>query len=382
MIKPRQNFEITPGRIVGQNQPIYLVAEAGVNHNWQIKPDLQLAKDLIKLAKDTGFDAVKFQTWITGLMCRPEAKKAEYQKTQVAGGAGQNQYAMIAELELPFWTFLELKTYADRVGITFISTADEPFSLQFLDQHIGVPFFKIGSGELDNPQMHDEVGRRDKPVMWSTGMGTMTEVMTAINDLLTAGCDRQIIYQCTSNYPADRKNVNVQAMLSIREKTGGLVGLSDHTADNLASEVAAALGAVAIERHITTDKNLPGPDHQASLNPEQCADFVNRVRHPRSIETLKKGFGSEVIEEILGTKEKKPVQEELEVMAVVRKSAASGAKGIPAGTKLTQETLPLWVYLMRPADGEIKASQYYELVGKTVVEDIPPFTTLTFAQLK
>ncbi|PIV08962.1 hypothetical protein COS51_05570, partial [Candidatus Roizmanbacteria bacterium CG03_land_8_20_14_0_80_36_21] len=375
MIKPRQNFEITPGRIVGQNQPIYLVAEAGVNHNWQIKPDLQLAKDLIKLAKDTGFDAVKFQTWITGLMCRPEAKKAEYQKTQVAGGAGQNQYAMIAELELPFWTFLELKTYADRVGITFISTADEPFSLQFLDQHIGVPFFKIGSGELDNPQMHDEVGRRDKPVMWSTGMGTMTEVMTAINDLLTAGCDRQIIYQCTSNYPADRKNVNVQAMLSIREKTGGLVGLSDHTADNLASEVAAALGAVAIERHITTDKNLPGPDHQASLNPEQCADFVNRVRHPRSIETLKKGFGSEVIEEILGTKEKKPVQEELEVMAVVRKSAASGAKGIPAGTKLTQETLPLWVYLMRPADGEIKASQYYELVGKTVVEDIPPFTT-------
>jgi len=382
MIKPRQNFEITPGRIVGQNQPIYLVAEAGVNHNWQIKPDLQLAKDLIKLAKDTGFDAVKFQTWITGLMCRPEAKKAEYQKTQVAGGAGQNQYAMIAELELPFWTFLELKTYADRVGITFISTADEPFSLQFLDQHIGVPFFKIGSGELDNPQMHDEVGRRDKPVMWSTGMGTMTEVMTAINDLLTAGCDRQIIYQCTSNYPADRKNVNVQAMLSIREKTGGLVGLSDHTADNLASEVAAALGAVAIERHITTDKNLPGPDHQASLNPEQCADFVNRVRHPRSIETLKKGFGSEVIEEILGTKEKKPVQEELKVMAVVRKSAASGAKGIPAGTKLTQETLPLWVYLMRPADGEIKASQYYELVGKTVVEDIPPFTTLTFAQLK
>jgi len=382
MIKPRQNFEITPGRIVGQNQPIYLVAEAGVNHNWQIKPDLQLAKDLIKLAKDTGFDAVKFQTWITGLMCRPEAKKAEYQKTQVAGGAGQNQYAIIAELELPFWTFLELKTYADRVGITFISTADEPFSLQFLDQHIGVPFFKIGSGELDNPQMHDEVGRRDKPVMWSTGMGTMTEVMTAINDLLTAGCDRQIIYQCTSNYPADRKNVNVQAMLSIREKTGGLVGLSDHTADNLASEVAAALGAVAIERHITTDKNLPGPDHQASLNPEQCADFVNRVRHPRSIETLKKGFGSEVIEEILGTKEKKPVQEELEVMAVVRKSAASGAKGIPAGTKLTQETLPLWVYLMRPADGEIKASQYYELVGKTVVEDIPPFTTLTFAQLK
>jgi len=382
MIKPRQNFEITPGRIVGQNQPIYLVAEAGVNHNWQIKPDLQLAKDLIKLAKDTGFDAVKFQTWITGLMCRPEAKKAEYQKTQVAGGAGQNQYAMIAELELPFWTFLELKTYADRVGITFISTADEPFSLQFLDQHIGVPFFKIGSGELDNPQMHDEVGRRDKPVMWSTGMGTMTEVMTAINDLLTAGCDRQIIYQCTSNYPADRKNVNVQAMLSIREKTGGLVGLSDHTADNLASEVAAALGAVAIERHITTDKNLPGPDHQASLNPEQCADFVNRVRHPRSIETLKKECGSEVIEEILGTKEKKPVQEELEVMAVVRKSAASGAKGIPAGTKLTQETLPLWVYLMRPADGEIKASQYYELVGKTVVEDIPPFTTLTFAQLK
>lgn len=378
----KQIFELTPNRQVGQGEDIYLIAEAGVNHNWQIKPDLQLAKDLIKLAKDTGFDAVKFQTWISGLMCRPEAKKAEYQKTQVAGGAGQNQYAMIAELELPFWTFLELKTYADQIGITFISTADEPLSLKFLDEAVGVPFFKIGSGELDNPQMHDEVGRRGKPVMWSTGMGTMTEVMTAMNDLLTAGCHRQIIYQCTSNYPADRRNVNVQAMLSIREKTGGLVGLSDHTADNLASEVAAALGAVAIERHITTDKNLPGPDQRVSLNPEECVDFVKRARYPRPIGTLKKEFGSDVIEEILGTKEKKPVQEELEGMAVVRKSAASGVKGIPAGTKLTQETLPLWVYLMRPADGEIKASQYYELIGKTVIEDIAPFRPLTFSQLK
>lgn len=377
-----QKFEITPGRKVGQDQPIYLVAEAGVNHNWQIKPDLKLAKDLIKLAKDTGFDAVKFQTWITGLMCRPETKKAEYQKAYVSGGAEQNQYEMIAELELPFWTFLELKAYADQIGITFISTADEPFSLQFLDQHIGVPFFKIGSGELDNPQMHDEVGRRGKPVMWSTGMGTMAEVMTAMNDLLKAGCDRQIIYQCTSNYPADRKNVHVNTMLSIREKTGGLVGLSDHTTDNLASEAAAALGAVAIERHITTDKNLPGPDHRASLDPNECANFVKRARHPRPIEALKKEFGPEVIEEILGNKEKKPVKEELEVMNVVRKSAGSGAKGIPAGTKLTKETLPLWVYLMRPADGEIKASQYYELVGETVMEDIPPFTALTFSQLK
>jgi len=382
MSKLLQNFEITSGRKIGPGRDIYLVAEVGVNHNWQIKPDLKLAKDLIKLAKDTGFDAVKFQAWITGLMCRPEAKKAEYQKADVAGGAGQSQYKMIAELELPFWTFLELKAYADQIGITFISTADEPLSLKFLDEAVGVPFFKIGSGELDNPQMHYEVGRRGKPVMWSTGMGTMAEIMTTISELLKAGCDRQIIYQCTSNYPANRKNVNVNAMLSIREKTGGLVGLSDHTTDNLASETAAALGAVAIERHITTDKNLPGPDHRASLNPQECTDFVKRARHPRSIENLKKEFGKEVIEEILGTKEKNPVKEELEVIVLVRKSAGSGAKGIPAGTKLTKETLPLWVYLMRPANGEIKASQYYELVGETVMEDIPPFTALTFSQLK
>ena len=377
-----QNFEITSGRKIGSGEDIYLVAEVGVNHNWQINPDLNLAKDLIKLAKSTGFDAVKFQTWITGLMCRPEAKKAEYQKADVAGGTGQNQYEMIAELELPFWTFLELKTYADQIGITFISTADEPLSVKFLDEAVGVPFFKIGSGELDNPQMHDEVGRRGKPVMWSTGMGTMAEVTTTMHELLKAGCDRQIIYQCTSNYPAERRNVNVNAMLSIREKSGGLVGLSDHTPDNLASEVAAGLEAVAIERHITTDKKLPGPDHRASLDPDECVDFVKRARHPRTIESLKKEFGEEIIKEILGTKEKKPVKEEMEVMTVVRKSAGSGAKGIPAGTKLTKETLPLWVYLMRPANGEIKASQYYELVGKTVMEDIPPFTALTFVQLK
>ncbi|MBI5357167.1 N-acetylneuraminate synthase family protein [Candidatus Collierbacteria bacterium] len=378
----KQTFEITPGRKVGKNHPVYLVAEVGVNHNWQIKPNLKLAKELIMLAKNTGFDAVKFQTWVTGLICRPEAKKAEYQKTNTAGGVKQTQYQMIAKLELPFWTFLELKTYADSLGITFVSTADEPFSLEFLDKYIGVPFFKIGSGELDNPQMHCEVGKRKKPVMWSTGMGTMAEVMATRNNLLKAGCDRQIIYQCTSNYPADNKNANLNAMLSIRKKTGGLVGLSDHTTDNLVSETAAALGAVAIERHITIDKNLPGPDHRASLDPKECQDFVRRARHPRSVTELKKEYGEKTIKSILGSAEKKPVPEESEVMAVVRKSATSGAKGIPAGTKLTEKSLPEWVYLMRPQNGEIKADQYFELLSKTINADIPPFTPLKQTMLR
>lgn len=376
MKKLKQSFEITPGRKVGANQPIYLVAEVGVNHNFHIEPNLKLAKNLIKLAKDTGFDAVKFQTWVTGLICRPEAEKANYQKANVSGGAGQTQYQMISELELPLWTFLELKVYAHSLGITFISTADDPFSLEFLDKHVGVPFFKIGSGELDNPQMHHEVGKRNKPVMWSTGMGTMAEVITATKNLVRAGCDRQIIYQCTSNYPADNKNVNINAMLSIREKTGGLVGLSDHTTNNLASEVAAALGAVAIERHITIDKNLPGPDHRASLDPKGCVDFINRVRHPRSIEKLKKEFGEIKIETILGSKEKNPIPEELEVMAAVRKSASSGARGIPAGTKLTNESLPKWIYLTRPQNGQIKANQYYKILNKTVKVNVPPFVPL------
>lgn len=382
MKRLKQIFEITPDRKVGQGQPIYLVAEAGVNHNFHIKPNLDLAKELIKVAKDTGFDAVKFQTWVTGLICRPEAEKAAYQKADVAGGTEQTQYQMIAEMELPFWAFLELKAYADKIGITFVSTADEPFSLEFLDRYAGVPFFKIGSGELDNPQMHYEVGRRNKPVMWSTGMGTMTEVITARNNLLSAGCDRQIIYQCTSNYPTNNKNANLNAMLSIHRKTGGLVGLSDHTPDNLSSEVAAALGAITIERHITTDKKLPGPDHRASLNPEGCKDFVNRARHPRSITELKKEFSEELINSILGSKEKKPVPEEMEVMAVVRKSSSSGAKGIPAGTKLTRKSLPLWVYLTRPQDGEIKANEYYDLLDKTVMVDVPPFTPLEWTMLQ
>lgn len=376
MKKLKQSFEITPERKVGANQPIYLVAEAGVNHNFHIGPNLKLAKNLIKLAKNTGFDAVKFQTWVTGLICRPKAEKANYQKANVSGGAGQTQYQMISELELPFWTFLELKVYADSLGITFISTADDPFSLEFLDKHVGVPFFKIGSGELDNPQMHHEVGKRNKPVMWSTGMGTIAEVLITKNNLLKAGCDRQIIYQCTSNYPADSKNTNLNAMLSIREKTGGLVGLSDHTTNNLASEMAAALGAVAIERHITIDKNLPGPDHRASLDPKECEDFVSRVRNPRSLIELKREFGEKTINNILGSSEKKPASEELEVMTVVRKSAASGAKGIPAGTKLTEKSLPEWVYLMRPQNGDIKANQYYKLLNKIVKVNVPPFTPL------
>jgi len=376
MKRLKQTFEITPGKKIGMGQPIYLVAEAGVNHNFHTKPNLNLAKNLIRLAKDTGFDAVKFQIWVTSLMCRPETKKAEYQKINTAGGAKQTQYRMIAELELPFWAFLELKSYADEIGITFVSTADEPFSLEFLDRYAGVPFFKIGSGELDNPQMHYETGKRKKPVMWSTGMGTMDEIITARNNLLKAGCDRQIIYQCTSNYPADNKNANLNTMITIREKTGGLIGLSDHTTDNLASEIAAALGAVAIERHITIDKNLPGPDHRASLDPKECQDFVRRARRPRSITELKKEYGEKTIKGILGSAEKKPVKEELEVMAVVRKSAASGAKGIPAGTKLTEKSLPEWVYLMRPQDGEIKADEYYSLIGKTIQTNVPPFMPL------
>jgi len=373
----KQKFEITPKRMIGKGEDVYLVAEAGVNHNWHFESKLDLAKDLIRLAKETGFDAVKFQTWVTGLMCRPEAKKAEYQKKEVAGGVKQTQYQMIAELELPFWAFLELKAYADLIGITFISTADEPFSLQFLDEHIGIPFFKIGSGELNNPQMHYHVGRRGKPVMWSTGTGTIQEVIIAKNNILKAGCDRQIVYQCTSNYPAKEKDVNIQAMLTLAEKTGALTGLSDHTTGNLVSEIAIGLGAVAIERHITTNKSLVGPDHRASLDPNQCDDFVKRVRNPRPLKELKKKFGDKRINQILGSGEKLPVQTEKKVKEVVRKSAASGAKGIPAKTKLTKNNLEQWVYLLRPADGQFQAEDYYSLIGRTVKNIVPPFIPLT-----
>ena len=140
--------------------------------------------------------------------------------------------------------------------------------------------------------------------------------------------------------------------------------------------------AVAIERHITINKNLPGPDHQVSLDPKECQDFVRRARRPRSVTELKKEYGEKTIESILGSAEKKPVPEESEVMTVVRKSASSGTKGIPAGTKLTKKLLPEWIYLMRPQDGEIKANEYYSLIGKTVKTNISPFTPLERAMLR
>ena len=275
-----------------------IIAEAGVNHNGS----LELAKRLIEAAADAGADAVKFQTFVAEEVVSINAPKAEYQKQ--ATDASESQYEMIKKLELSREAHKELMEYAKNKNIMFLSTPFDERSVDLLVE-LGVPLIKISSGEITNHPFLRYIAKKDLPIILSTGMSTLEEVREAVSVIKKTGCNDLTLLHCTSNYPALFEDCNLRAMKTMADAFKIPVGYSDHTPGRVVPVAVAALGACVIEKHFTLDKNLPGPDHKASLDPDELKDMVYDIRK---------------VEKALGSSVKAPVELELEVRNVVRRS--------------------------------------------------------------
>lgn len=305
---------------------VFIIAEAGVNHNG----DINLAKQLIDAGAAAGVDAIKFQTWKTELLVTKDAMQAEYQKQNTQ--KEESQFAMLKRLELSYDDFGELKNYCDAKGVMFLSTPDEFESADFLCQLQDI--FKIGSGELTNLPYLRHIGALKKQVILSTGMGSMQEVEAAVATLMDAGTKKEdiTVLHANTQYPTPMEDVNLLAMLSIKEKLGVKVGYSDHTLGVEVPVAAVALGAEVIEKHFTLDTAMQGPDHKASLDPKELRVMVRSIRN---------------IEKALGDGIKRASPSETPNIPVVRKSIVAACE-IKKGELITADKLSL----KRPGTGK------------------------------
>lgn len=315
-----------------------IIAEAGVNHNG----DIAMAMQLIAAAKSAGADIVKFQAFKTGSLTTKSADKAEYQKS--ATGASENQYEMIRKLELSRVDHEMLIEECQRQGIKFFSTAFDAESFDMLVS-LGVDQVKIPSGELTNLPLLRYMTRLGMPVILSTGMATLGEVEAAIEQIELAGTtrDRITVLHCTTEYPAPMEDVNLRAMISMKASLGVEVGYSDHTLGIEIPIAAVALGARVIEKHFTLDRTLPGPDHQASLEPHELKAMVDAIRN---------------IEVALGDGIKRPSSSELKNKPISRKSLVA-IKTIRAGETFNAENIGT----KRPGNG-ISPMRWDEIIGR------------------
>lgn len=252
---------------------VYIIAEAGVNHNGS----LDLALRLCKVAKDAGANAVKFQTWKTEKIVTKAAAMATYQQQNVRNKE-QSQFDMLKSLELSYDDFKTLQVYCHQIGIDFLSTPDEEYSLEFLSS-LNLPFIKLGSGEVTNIPYLRKVGSLKKDVILSTGMSYLSDVDIAYRTLLDAGALSVSLLHCTTNYPCPMDEVNLRAMNTLKEAFQCRVGYSDHTEGIEVPVAATAMGAEIIEKHFTLDKAMDGPDHKASLNPFELKNMVVAIRN-------------------------------------------------------------------------------------------------------
>ena len=330
-------------RVIGMNQPCFIMAEAGVNHNGELK----LAKALVDAAVWAKADAIKFQTFKAERLVTESAPKAEYQKA--ATDRRESQFDMLKRLELSEKDHRQLIRYCQKKGIVFLSTPFDEASADFLED-LGVPAFKIGSGELTNHPLLAHVARKKRPVILSTGMATLTEISQAVRVLRGAGCRELILLHCVSNYPADPARVNLRAMQTLARRFGVPVGYSDHTRGIEVPIGASALGACLIEKHVTLDRRLPGPDHQASIEPRELAAMVFAIR---------------TVQSALGDGRKQPLDSEREVAAVARKSLVA-ARDLRRGQRVRAADLTA----RRPGTG-LPPSSAGRWVGSKALMKIP-----------
>jgi N,N'-diacetyllegionaminate synthase len=272
------------------SERVYIIAEAGVNHNGS----LDLAFQLCKKAKEAGADAVKFQTWVTDNIITKETSKADYQKHRC--NHEESQYNMLKRLELSFDDFRAIKKYCDKIGITFLSTPDDEDSLDFL-LSLGLETIKIGSGEINNIEYLRYVGSKKNDIILSTGMADLKGVELAYNTLITSGARSISLLHCTTNYPCPMNEVNLKAMITLRNHFKCRTGYSDHTIGIEIPIAATALGAKIIEKHFTLDKSLYGPDHKASIDTIELKQMVTCIRNVEQAfgDGIKKPNTSEIL---------------------------------------------------------------------------------------
>lgn len=320
---------------------IYIIAEAGVNHNG----DFDTALRLVEKAHAAGADCVKFQTFISEEGVSRYAEKAAYQKETC--GQAESQLDMVKKLELPFEAFLRLKEHCDRLGIAFLSTAFDLPSIRFLDA-VDLPFWKIPSGEVTNLPYLLAIAKTQKPVVMSTGMCEMEEIQAAMDVLRNNGTTKITLLHCNTEYPTPYGDVNLRAMETMRERFGVDVGYSDHTPGIEVPIAAAALGAVIIEKHFTLDRNMEGPDHKASLEPEELTAMVTAVRH---------------IEEALGNGKKTVSPSEAKNRDIARKSIVA-RRAIARGEPFSEENITT----KRPGGG-VSPMRWFEALGTKAKRD-------------
>jgi len=328
-------------KLIGEEEPCFIIAEAGVNHNGSV----ELAKKLIDAAKDAGADAVKFQTFKAESVVVKDAQKAEYQKETTGEGS---QYDMIKKLELTEEDFRELADYAEKKDIMFLSSPFDKDSIDLLNE-LDVPAFKVGSGEITNFPLLRYIAKKGKPIILSTGMSTLGEIEEALDVIRSEGVEDIILLHCVSNYPARIEDVNLRAIETLKQAFKLPVGFSDHTLGITAPIAAVALGACVIEKHFTLDRNLPGPDHKASLEPDELKEMVKAIRE---------------VEKALGDGIKRPTKEEEEIKKVARRSIVAKVD-IPEGAIVTEDMLDV----KRPGTG-IEPRYIDMIIGKKAKEDI------------
>ena len=324
---------------------VLIIAEAGVNHNG----DMLSAFRLIDAAVNAGVDYVKFQTFKTELCISKNAKKADYQINNTRDGQ-ESQFDMVKKLELSHHQHEELIAYCNEKSINFFSTGFDLDSLNYLAK-IGLKIVKIPSGEITNLPYLRKAAELFDEVILSTGMATMAEINDALNVFLTAGIgkERITILHCNTEYPTPMKDVNLKAMLSIEKEFGVKIGYSDHTLGIEVPIAAVALGATIIEKHFTLDKNLPGPDHAASLEPDELKNMVTAIRNIEKV--------------ISGTGIKQPSESEMKNITVARKSIVAKIN-IEKGTIFTEENITT----KRPGNG-ISAIKWDEILGNVAIKN-------------
>ena len=319
---------------------VFIIAEAGVNHNGSF----ELVYKLVDAAKNAGVDCIKFQTFKSKNLVSHTAKKAEYQKATTGDSSQQD---MLKKLELSYDEFLALKDYCDQVGICFLSTPFDVDSIEFLNT-INMPFWKIPSGEVTNLPYLLALAKTGKPVVMSTGMCEMEEIEAAIKVLRENGTKEIRLLHCNTEYPTPFEDVNLKAMQTMRDAFGLEVGYSDHTKGIEVPVAAVALGATIIEKHFTLDCDMEGPDHKASLEPDELAAMVKSIRH---------------IELAIGSGDKIPSSSEKKNIAVARKSIVAKTS-IKAGEAFTEENITV----KRPGTG-ISPMRWFDVLGKVATRN-------------
>ncbi len=343
-------------RLVGEGQPCFIIAEAGVNHNG----NMDLAYELIDEACRTGVDAIKFQTFLSEKIITPDARRAEYQAANIGGE--ETQYQMLKRLEISYGQTRELKKYCDSKGIIFLST---PHSCNEDIDLIAelCPAIKIASGDAINLPFLKYAAEKGLPIILATGMSTMNEVREAVDAIKSINSELMLLH-CTTNYPTPLNEVNLKAMLSMKKEFGLTVGYSDHTMGIKVSAAAVALGAKVIEKHFTLDRNMPGPDHKASLEPYELEEMVREIRETEK--RISKGESADDIISELGVYEalgdgiKKPTSSEMKIMMGIRKSIHADSD-IRKGEKITESNITI----KRPFDGMLP-KYYWSILGKRV----------------